>query len=460
MTRTGDRPNYQLPNQRFDKGDAYRLTRLLEESATRFTGGVFGQTWGCLSAPQATLRTVVGPPAEVYLDIGACLFVRSSPDGFINAIDNDTGPWDGKVVIHDPLRSAQATSAIDVTAFAPTSYGGGGGVNGAKAWLVFRRQESEVEVDDKAYWNTGAGVEATAPTNLVVQEYVEFAAVSTIPSGSSTYSVTNGWYRFAYIASWDDPAGPTIVPIHWVHAPYLQQVTPPAYTGSQFAIAPTQATSLDSGGTRGFAPDLGMPSVSKLLHWMLAKLSQHYSTASIIDSATGYFQQYDSGDGWMATPPRGLVEVDADLTVVEDALPPISSALTALQVAIQARPMLLQVVTYNHVTGSYTKAVTDAEAGVIVSASYSSLTHSFAVNGSYSSVFDPTEFICVTGEPVVTAAFSGTDIPRSVLIGVPSTTLPVNLALVSSFTFDARMVTPAGAGVNESCAFFFYGRRV
>lgn len=452
MTRTGDRPNYQLPNQRFDKGDAYRLTRLLEETTLRFAGGVFGQTWGCLSAPQVDTRVTSGPFA-MYLDIGACLFVRSVPDGFVTAIDNDTGPWDGQVVIHDPLRSAQATSSIDVTAFAPTGIGGGGGASGSRCWLVFRRQESEVELDDKAYWNTGGGVEATAPTNLVVQEYVEFAAAASISNASATYGMNNGWFRFAYISSWDDPAGPTIVPVHWVHAAYLQQVTPPTYSGSQFALAPTQATSLDSGGTRGFAPDLGMPSVSKLLHWMLAKLSQHYSTASIIDSATGYFQQYDSGDGWMATPPRGLVEVDTDLSAVEAAIPGIEAELAALAGNVGYVPRVLQAVTYKSSTGVYSTAVPDAEAGFTVSPSITSLTHTLTLNGIGAHTLYTV--VCV---PKIAASFTGTDVPRTPILR-ETTELPNQFALTPTCNIEVRQVTPAGAGVDGDCSFLFIGRR-
>lgn len=357
--RTGDRPNYQLTNQRFDKGDAYRLNTLIEETLVRLGGGFYGQTWGCLSTPDITTRVVAGPPAEVYLDVSACLLLRSTPAGFANTIDVDIGPYDGMVVIHDPARSAQASSSIDVTAFAPTSYGGGGGASGSRCWLVFRRQESASELDDKAYWNAGAAAEATAPTNLIVQEYVEFAAAATIPTENSTYGMNNGWSRFAYISDWDDPAGPTIVPIHWIHAPYLRQSTPPGYPGSQFALAPNSLTSVDAGGTRGFAPDLGMPSMAKVLHWMLAKLSQHYSTASIVDLGQGIFSQFESGDGWMATPPRGLVEVDAALTAADSA---IAANVTSIA-GVNAFPKVLQVLRYRADTGTWAAMVSNDIAG-------------------------------------------------------------------------------------------------
>lgn len=460
--RTGDRPNYQLTNQRFDKGDAYRLNTLIEETLVRLGGGFYGQTWGCLSTPDITTRVVAGPPAEVYLDVSACLLLRSAPAGFANTIDVDIGPYDGKVVIHDPARSAQASSSIDVTAFAPTSYGGGGGASGTRCWLVFRRQESVSELDDKAYWDAGAGVEATVPTNLIVQEYVEFAAVATIPTGNSTYGTNNGWSRFAYISGWDDPAGPTIVPIHWIHAPYLQQSTPPAYPGSQFALAPNHLTSVDAGGTRGFAPDLGMPSMAKILHWMLAKLSQHYSTASIVDLGQGIFSQFESGDGWMATPPRGLVEVDAALTTTtadiaaleaEQAI--LAASLGAVEASSGYLPRILQVVRYTQSSGTYTNALTSAEAGITVTPDTPSAggQHKFVVAGAGAHTLH-----AVTGQANVVLFVGAGDIPLTVSV-LPLEGLPVVFSTNPSTEVELAIVTPAGTHTDVDCTFFFYGRR-
>jgi hypothetical protein len=460
--RTGDRPNYQLTNQRFDKGDAYRLNTLIEETITRATGGAFGQTWGCLSTPDATLRVLAGPPAEVYLDIGACLLLRSAPDGFVNTIDVDIGPYDGKVVIHDPARSAQASSAIDVTAFAPTSYGGGGGGSGSRCWLVFRRQESVSELDDKAFWDAGAGVESTAPTNLIVQEYVEFAAVATIPNANSTYGMNNGWFRFAYIADWANPAGPTVVPIHWIHAPYLQQTTPPAYPGSQFALAPNSLTSVDAGGTRGFAPDLGMPSVAKILHWMLAKLSQHYSTNSIVDFGQGVFSQFESGDGWMATPPRGLVEVDAaltqaatDITAADAAITSLTATVAQLSASAGFLPRVLQVVRYTQSSGTYVAALSSAEAGITVTPGTPSAggQHRFTVSGAGAHTLH-----AVTGQANVVLFLGSGDIPLTVSV-LPLEGLPVEFATNPSTDVELAIVTPAGTHTDVDCTFFFYGRR-
>lgn len=460
--RTGDRPNYQLTNQRFDKGDAYRLNTLIEETLVRLGGGFYGQTWGCLSTPDITTRVVAGPPAEVYLDVSACLLLRSAPAGFANAIDVDIGPYDGKVVIHDPARSAQASSSIDVTAFAPTSYGGGGGASGSRCWLVFRRQESVSELDDKAYWNAGAAAEATAPTNLIVQEYVEFAAAATIPNENSTYGTNNGWSRFAYISDWDDPAGPTIVPIHWIHAPYLRQVTPPGYPGSQFVLAPNSLTSVDAGGTRGFAPDLGMPSMAKVLHWMLAKLSQHYSTASIVDLGQGIFSQFESGDGWMATPPRGLVEVDAALTALDTRVDGVDADVAAVETLVGSlhRPLVtLHAVRTG--AGSYNIVQTPAApADSGVSINISGTVYAGAVNLSFT--ISPLAGTTVVGHVAqamesLSYVFDGSDVPTLPVV-IPSATYPV--AGGGTQTLNLRWVTPSGTGVEpEQFSLTLFGRR-
>lgn len=459
MTRTGDRPNYLLPNQRFDKGDALRINQLWEETQLRLSGGVFGQAWGCLTAPQLTLR-VAAP--QVFIDVGPCSLIISKPTDGLNPPDLEDGTHEGQVVIHDPARATQTSSYIDITAFAPTSIGGGGGA-GLRCWLLFKREEGPTDLDDKAYWDTGPGAESTSPTNLITQEYVSFAATATVPSASSTYGEANGWFRFAYISSWADPAGPTLVPLHWIHAPYVTTVTPPTSSGTQTALAPTELTAFESGGTRGFSPALGMPSMGRLMHWVLGKLSQHYSTASITQSS-GNFTQPSEGDGWMATPPKGLVEVDAALTAATAAIDANTAAIDALRATIGMlhRP-LATIYAVRVGSGSYTFNPY-MDAAFIVDSGFSWTVLGTVVSGAVNLTFTVTAAAGTTIVAHVAQAmkaqayvFSSHDEP-DLPVMAPSAIYPINGGGVQTFTL--RWVDLSGSGTEpDQFNITFFGRR-
>jgi hypothetical protein len=329
MTRIGDRQRYPLPNQRFSKQTAQQLTALYEQSLSRFVGSITGRAWGCVSAPQLEASYVTGPPPEVRINVGKCLFLQSISEDGVGAANTDYGPWVTKLVLHDPDRGVQTTSSIDVTAFAPTALGGGGGTLGQRCWLLFRRQEAPSDFDNEVYWDTTSDSEAAGADNLLIREFVEFAAVATIPNTSSAYGEANGWFRFAYIPFWSDPGGPTICPIHWVHSTYFSWGSPPINTGLQSALAPGGTDSWDQGGNAGFTPDLGMPSVGKLLHWLMMKVGQHVDPVNVQEvgrsplvplsgAATGAVLQAGyNANGWLSVPARGLTQLDTDVAALE-----------------------------------------------------------------------------------------------------------------------------------------------
>jgi len=403
MSSVGDKPLFNLTNHRFDKPAAYRLTQLLQETIMRHIGGVAGQAWGCLSTPDPTLRVVAGSPASVLLDIKTCILLASAPAVGVNYPDYTNGAREGRVVIHDTLRAAQTTSYVDLTALAPTALGGGGGAGGTNCWLLFRRQTAGVELDDAVYFDEVLVAEATAPTTLVDQEYVEFAAAATTPGVGSTYGENNGWFKFAYISSWADPAGPTVVPIQPVHARYLPTSTPPTTSGAQLAVAPTGLTSFEEGGTRGFRATTTVPSQYDLMHWVLLILSQHYSTASITRNADGSVVQPDSGSGWMAAPPRGLVEIN-DLLISFNAtflelndrlLEAVADTISlegVVDTTIRTLSRVLQVCTYEGNSKTWSTVVAGTLAGFNVVAT----TRSFKLDG-VTALHQPLPNLQVTG---------------------------------------------------------------
>jgi hypothetical protein len=82
----------------------------------------------------------------------------------------------------------------------------------------------------------------------------------------------------------------------------------------------------------GFDPATGMPELAKLLHWITGKIGQHFSTDSVLQvtSATEATYGAKSGafvrspdaavGGWLSTPARGLLELNAGLISLEEEL--------------------------------------------------------------------------------------------------------------------------------------------
>jgi hypothetical protein len=328
-TRIGDRPLFSLSNQRFDKGDAYNIARYYEEIITRFVGSIYGQAWGCLSNPQFDIVTVNlgGGNTERRLVMSKCVLLHSvPPDGApLNPTGQDYGPWDATITLYDPARDGQPAQALSLPAYSSTR---------RRPWILFRRQETPTGLGNKAYWNTATNTEDIGATLLRQSEYVEFKF-------SLTYSEVEraaGWYRMAYIDGWSgSPASPgpddtpTVVPIHWMDSQYYNDATPPV-AGVAVGTALAFPGRTSGYNVKGFNPTTQMPELAKLLHYVVGKLNQHYSTASVQEVNGGTEATYglksgafvvdytNTTTGWLSTPARGLLELHNNLTTAENSL--------------------------------------------------------------------------------------------------------------------------------------------
>ena len=337
--RIGDRPQFPLSNQRFDKGDANNISRYYEEIISRFTGSIYGQAWGCMSNPSFTVVPVSSPFTGTlyYIRPQRCVLMYSMPaDGTDNFQFDDKGPWNATIVQFDPVKPGQPVVSLATLA----SFNAG-----QRPWILFRRNETDTNVGNKAYWNTSTNTEDIGAEPLQRSEYVEFR-LSTSYSSSDRSA---GWHRCAYIDSWGTPGSsqtPVIVPIHWMDSLFYNQTTPPVQ-GTRVGMAFAHPSAPAAVYETGFDPTRDMPELGKLMHWVTGKLGQHYSTtnvrqlsgtaASSVNLKDGAFTMVNDADGgWLSTPSRGLVELDTDLTFVEDdRLPTIEQRLTDLEYNIE-----------------------------------------------------------------------------------------------------------------------------
>lgn len=320
--RIGDRPNFPLPNQRFDKGDALNIAQYYEDIIAHYAGSVYGQAWGCVSVPQFDVVPVLlpGSSPQYYLQFNKFVLMYSVPaNGTVNTTTMDNGPWRATVITHDPDKPGQVMQSLPLNTVATAQ---------SRPWILFRRNETTTDRGNKIYWDTGSNTEDIGDADLQVSEYVEFRF-------STTYQAVDrgaGWYRCAYIDSWvgtGPSADPRIVPIHWMDSQYYNDSTPPVQ-GTAVASALGFTAAPATYGVYGFSPDSEMPELAKLLHWVIGKLGQHYSTEGTVQVTSANQATYNLKPGafvanysamvggWLSTPPRGLVEVDAYLNEVEN----------------------------------------------------------------------------------------------------------------------------------------------
>jgi hypothetical protein len=317
--RIGDRPRFPLSNQRFDKGDAENIARYYEEIISRFTGSIYGQAWGFMSNPGFYMESaVVGVQTFNYIKLNKCVLLHSVPaDNTLNTVAQDTGPWNAVIAQYDPARAGQALQALTTnSAFSANQ----------RPWILFRRSEAATNTGNKAYWDTDSNTEEVGAAPLQDSEYVEFRLSTTYSSGDRGA----GWYRCAYIDSWGSPASaatPVIVPVHWMDSQYYADSTPPVQ-GTRVASALAHPSVPALAGLTGFNPTTEMPELTKLLHWMVGKLGEHYSTSYVrqVTSATaatynlkeGAFVTVSDTGGWLSNPSRGLLELDVNMSDVLD----------------------------------------------------------------------------------------------------------------------------------------------
>jgi hypothetical protein len=430
--RIGDRPQFELPNQRFDKGDAYNIASYYEAIISRFAGSMYGQAWGFMSNPSFSIQVVpvVGAPNINYITLSKCTMMYSMPtDGTDNFQFDDKGPWNATIVTYDPARPGQPLQQLRTNEWWAST-------PSKRPWILFRRGEANTNTGNKAYWDSTNNIEAIASTSLQRSEYVEFR----LSESYSTNDRTLGWHRCAYIDSWGAPLGsaatPVIVPVHWMDSLFYNQTSPPS-AGTRVGLALAHPNDPGSVYDLGFDPRREMPQIGKLLHWMAGKIGQHYSTTNVTQLAgtaassrnlkDGAFIAEDpAGGGWLSTPPRGLVELDDDLTSVEDIhLPDIDARLTSLEALSPRYRRTLRLLQTMYVTPQ-------------VSGSWSGATFSVVSTPTSS-----TESLSPDLRPASTAALLANDLAYE-LVPTGTDTLQVQLTLSagSAFEIDSVLVFP------------------
>ena len=331
--RIGNRPRFPLPNQRFDKGDADNISKYYEEIIARFTGSIYGQAWGCVSNPEFEIVSVTDPftGTLTYIRPKRCVLLHSVPaDGTLNTTTQDRGPWNATLTLFDPANPGQSVqSLLTGSAFSANQ----------RPWILFRRQETNTNTGNKAYWDTASNTEEVDAAPLQRTEYVAFKLSVTYSSNDRA----DGWYRCAYIDSWDVPASaqtPVIVPIHWMDSQYYADSTPPVQ-GTRVASAFAHPAAPNSVNVTGFDPQSEMPELAKLLHWIVGKLGQHYTAnvrqvtdqnASLYGLKPGAFVNLIDTEGWLQRPVRGLLEIEAYLNTLQSiTLPELQAELITQQ---------------------------------------------------------------------------------------------------------------------------------
>ena len=367
--RIGDRPQFPLSNQRFDKGDANNISSYYEEIISRFTGSIYGQAWGCMSNPEFAIvpgSSGSGP----YITIKRCVLLYSAPiDGTLNTTAQDKGPWAANTLLFDPSKDGQPLVLSLFTRPFFTAFPAP-----KRPWILFRRAETNTGTSNKAYWDTTTNTEQIGAAELQRTEYVEFK-LSTSYSDSDRLA---GWYRMAYIDSWGSPASestPVIVPVHWMDSQYYADSTPPVQ-GTLVASALSRTGVPGAVDKFGFDPSSAMPELTKLLHWVAGKLGEHYSTASTIQIVPelqeafnlkpgAFVSNYTASGGWLSTPPRGLVELDDALNTLSDtttalaaALSTTTNSLNALITKYASTPRLLHALYVRPTVNSWPSDVT------------------------------------------------------------------------------------------------------
>ncbi len=191
MTYTGDRAIFPLTNHRLDKVNLLLIAELMQQQLVR-EKAVYGPTWGALTA-------LTGTWSSPNFTFDACLLFQCYPPS------GSLVP-EGRVVVFDPLREAQATASINLAAY----------VANDRTLLWFKREETDTHDDNQAHWPVNVEVLTTSKTRT--SEYVAFEATNSNVDGTDvdaakpSISVANGWFPFASV-SWS--AGvPTIHPIH------------------------------------------------------------------------------------------------------------------------------------------------------------------------------------------------------------------------------------------------------
>ncbi len=330
-TRTGDRPQFPLTNERLDKPDLAAIADYLNETLVRMLGALLGPSSGVLSNVTFDYAT----PGQVGIT-NRCLFAYAWPE-----VPGDNGTLQGGVVIHDPARQSQPASLVDLSA----------AVAGQAAWIWFQRVEVPTHTATRRNWVVGA--EGTAPALTLIEEGVVFYATTT--TAHATINEANGFFKFGAVAAADWAAGaPT----------YIRALNFP--DGGQF----TTTATMELGTVTEFTPgnlSLGGDNtgLARQLRWLFAKVSQIMDSDNTYDAAT--VPVTTGAVGWADDPTAGLSQLSAADAAMQADIATAQADIAGLRTDVDSVVAILSMeLSWNGGTLTYSAAKVAKATGVVL----------------------------------------------------------------------------------------------
>lgn len=161
---TGDRPIFPLPKQRLDKVDVEAITDLVQETVLRTIGAILGPCEGFLSEVTATY-------SAPFLTLGACRLA------YVSYVSGSDVVMDGGVVSFRPELDPSG-GQIDLSP-----------LGGNPGYLFFRRLETDMDEENRAYFDVISQTKRVGAINTRMREIVEFQPAEDL----TTYTSAAGW---------------------------------------------------------------------------------------------------------------------------------------------------------------------------------------------------------------------------------------------------------------------------
>jgi hypothetical protein len=295
---TGDRPIYPLPKQRLDKKDLVAVSTTAQNNQARALGALFGGSGGLLTRLDVTLSYPLGATVVTFAPF-ECAW--STP----NASDPDT--FLGGVMTYDPARPAQVTTSWDIQAYV-----------GAGVVFWAKRMSASAVVDNRAYYLNGVKY---ATTFTLDSEYVTILPVPI--AGSAGIDNANGYFPIAYVKA-DGWAGivPTVRPIY--------------FPDSLFSTSAASIGRRNAWSVPDIDEDTGLPAADHVGRSLGAQMRWIFNALSRIHDSSWTFANdgrvtAEGALGWFDAPERGLSQLDAGVTDIEEDLVIVDGRLDDLE---------------------------------------------------------------------------------------------------------------------------------
>lgn len=303
--KVGSRRNFLLNNHRLNKDAVLQILEDVMETVNNANVALLGRPDPDTSATHGVTAAGCDGVWQYSVDTSGGVVIHFNDPGYLVYGAQDlNGKACTKVVLYDPASTSQASTSVNVTAYA--------GTPGTQCFLWFRREEANVDVDAEYRWQTGTG-EVFQSTPTMRREYVEFAVTGT--SYHPTYNEENGYFKFARIREWLSATSPNLEFIHFT---------------DRKGIAISNSNLTPFGGFYGITGGIGLVGIVKDIVNLLYMISDSDWNINLVNGAVAAAGQA----GWYHRPEFGLKQI-AEL------LPRAKSAVLAQG-----------VVTYN--SGSHT----------------------------------------------------------------------------------------------------------